>query len=193
MEKKKKLFVDTDCLSCFLYTNNGSLLQRLFPDFDILIPHAVSSEIERNRLYIKASQKKKTIISAYDYAKKNNYFQIMEDFESDSDEFYMVMQLNGKGYDGGRSIGLGEAQVIAAAYYNEGQIASNNLNDVFEYTTKLHIKNWTASDILYKAYKDGIEEETTIEMLWSKLIKADFKMPSETFKAFKERKEKRHA
>lgn len=193
MKNKKKLFVDADCLSCFLYTNKGSLLQRLFPEHDILIPHAVSSEIERNRKYIKTSNKKKTIIDNYDFAKKNNYFQIMNDFESDSDEFYMVMQLNGKGYDGGRSIGLGEAQVIAAAYYNEGQIASNNLNDVSEYTSKLKIKNWTASDILYKAYKEGVEDETTIESLWSKLISVEFKMPTDTFKKFKERKERKHA
>lgn len=74
MKNKKKLFVDTDCLSCFLYTNKGSLLQRLFPEHDILIPHAVSSEIERNRKYTKTSNKKKTIVDNYDFAKKNNYF-----------------------------------------------------------------------------------------------------------------------
>lgn len=191
--EKKKLFIDTDCLSCFLYTDKGSLLKRLFPERDIMVPYAVSSEIEKNRKHVASSKKKKAIIDGFECAKKNNYFKIMDDFESDSDEFYMVMQLYGKGYDGGRSIGLGEAQVIAAAYFNEGQIASNNLSDVNEYTTKLHIKNWTASELLYKAYKDGLEDENEIEKIWHSLISAEYKMPTETFEEYKKRKEKKHA
>ena len=193
MEKRKGLFVDTDCLSCFLYTNKGSLLQRLFPEYDILVPHAVSTEIEKNKKYASTSIKKKTIINSYNHARKSCYFKIMDDFDSESDEFYMVMQLNGKGLDGGPSIGMGEAQVIAAAYYNRGVIASNNINDVFYYTNKYKINNWTASDILYKAYKDCIEDELTLEAMWLKLVAAGFKMPTDTFKKFKERKEKRHA
>lgn len=193
MEKKKKLFIDTDCLSCFLYTDKGSLLQRLFPERDIMVPCAVHNEIEKNRKYVASSKKKKAIIDGFECAKKNNYFEIMDDFESDSDEFYMVMQLYGKGYDGGRSIGLGEAQVIAAAYFNDGQIASNNLSDVNEYTTKLHIKNWTASELLYKAYKEGLEDENEIEKMWHNLVNAEFKMPAETFEEYKKKKGKKHA
>lgn len=190
MGKKKELFIDTDCLSCFLYTSKGSLLQKLFPNHEILVPHAVSVEIEQNKKYVTSSKKKKAIIDSYNHAKANNYFQIMDDFESDSDEFDMVMQLHGKGCDGGPSIGIGEAQVIAAAKCREGDIASNNLSDVFYYTNKYKIKNWTASDILYKAHKEGIENEATIGAMWSNLVSAGFKMPAETFDEFKKRKEK---
>lgn len=190
MGKKKELFIDTDCLSCFLYTSKGSLLQKLFPTHDILVPHAVSVEIEQNKKYVASSKKKKAIINSYNHAKANNYFQIMEDFESDSAEFDMVMKLHGKGYDGGPSIGIGEAQVIAAAKCREGDIASNNLTDVFYYTNKYKIKNWTASDILYKAYKEGVESEAIIENMWANLVSAGFKMPTNTFEEFKQRKEK---
>ena len=193
MEKKKELFIDTDCLSCFLYTDKGSLLQRLFPNHDIFVPHAVSAEIEKNTKYVATSAKKKAIIDGYKHAKKNNYFQIMEDFDSDSDEFYLVMQLYGKGYDGGPSIGLGEAQVIAAAHFREGEMASNNMNDIFYYTKALNIRNWTASDLLYRAYKECLEEEKDIEIMWSNLTDNGFKMPTKTFEEFKKRKEKRHA
>lgn len=193
MEDKKELFIDTDCLSCFLYTNNGSLLQRLFPNHDILVPHAVSIEIEANRRYIATSKKKKAIIDSYDHAISNSYFQIMEDFESDSAEFYFVMQLHGKGYDGGPSIGIGEAQVIAAAHCREGEMASNNTRDILYYTNKLKIKNYTASDLLYRAYVEMLESEAIIETLWSNLANNGFLMPTKTFEEFKKRKEEKHA
>lgn len=193
MGKKKELFIDTDCLSCFLYTNKGSLLQKLFPNHEIMVPHAVSVEIEQNKKYVATSKKKKAIIDSYNYAKANNYFQIMDDYESDSAEFYMVMQLHGKGCDGGPSIGIGESQVIAAAKCREGDMASNNMSDVFYYINKYKIKNYTASDILYIAYEKGFESETTIEAMWSNLVSVGFKMPTNTFEEFKKRKEKRHA
>ena len=193
MEEKKELFIDTDCLSCFLYTNKGSLLQRLFPNHNIFIPHAVSNEIEKNAKYVSSNAKKKAIIDGYKHAKKNNYFQVMEDFDAESPEFYFVMQLCGKGYDNGPSIGLGEAQVIAAAHCREGSMASNNLKDISYYINSLKLTNWTASDLLYRAYKEKLESEIEIETMWCNLANNGFKMPSKTFEEFKKRKEKRHA
>lgn len=190
MNKDKQLFVDTDCLSCFLYTNKGSLIQKLFPNYQIMIPHAVATEMEANRKFLSKNLKKKKLIRSYDFALDHNYFQVMDDFDSESDEFYLVMQLTGKGYDGGPSIGIGESQVIAAAFFQGGVIASNNLRDINYYTNKLRIKNWTASDLLYKAYNEKIEDEETISTIWNNLIDAGYKMPTSTFQEFKTRKEK---
>ena len=191
MKKGKKLFVDTDCLSCFLFTDKGSLIQRVFPDRKIIIPHAVDVELNKNRIHYHDNLKKRKIIDGYDLAKQNNYFDVLDDFESESHEFYMVMKLVGKGYEGGPSIGLGEAQVIAAAYgSDDAVIASNNLRDITEYVQKLKIKNYTASDILYKAYEMGLEDETTIESLWCDLVTNDYFMPCNSFAEFKMRKEK---
>lgn len=45
----KKIFIDTDCISAFLWVKNESLLSKLYPD-RIVMPKPVYDEIDRPQL-----------------------------------------------------------------------------------------------------------------------------------------------
>ncbi|MBQ9025035.1 MAG: hypothetical protein IJ104_01460 [Methanobrevibacter sp.] len=69
---------------------------------------------------------------------------------------------------------------------NEGIVASNNINDIFEICNQFDIPILTVSIVLSKLYELDSISEKDAESLWLKIINDDHILPRNTFKQYYE-------
>lgn len=154
---EKKIFYDTDCLSCFLAVNEYEILQKLFSK--IIIPKAVEIEILDD--------------GTPKHIKNNFYKLVKQDFvevqtmEIGSPEYELFNEIK-KNHD---FMGDGEAAVIALTHENGGVIASNNLNDVKKLVKDFNLNLITTAFILAIAYEKGIKTRAELDGIWKQMIK----------------------
>ena len=154
---EKKIFYDTDCLSCFLAVNEYEILQKLFSK--IIIPKAVEIEILDD--------------GTPKHIKNNFYKLVKQDFvevqtmEIGSPEYELFNDIK-KNHD---FMGDGEAAVIALTHENGGVIASNNLNDVKKLVKDFNLNLITTAFILAIAYEKGIKTRAELDGIWKQMIK----------------------
>lgn len=178
MNEEKKIFVDTDFLSCFLWTKKGSLISRMFPDYQIFVPYSVQEEIKRKLPGLKPLQLQ------YYNAKGNCQIIECDMLDTDSEDYQLFVILTSRGYHGGKLIGKGEASSIVWAKNHHGILASNNLRDVSAYVKAFNIPHLTTCDILLKAYRENYEVESDLELLWQEMIQLKNKLLLSIFSCF---------
>ena len=166
-----KIYFDSDCLSCFLWTNSvAQILLQLYKN-NIYVPGIVKDEIYKIPVLKSRLQP---------YIDKN---VIKEDIMPlSSDEFKLFRHLI-IGDDDNPKIDKGEAAVISYAYCNDSMMASNNLSDISYYIKYYKLKNLTVADILYEANVKGIITEDEAEAYWQEmLLKRRRKLPNTSYK-----------
>lgn len=153
---EKKIFYDTDCLSCFLAVNECEILQKLFSK--IIIPTAVESEIldDGTPEHIKNNFHKLV----------NLEFVEVQRMEIGSPEHELFNDIK-KNHE---FMGDGEAAVIALTRENGGVIASNNLKDVKKLVKDFDLNLITTAFILATAYEKCIKTRAELDGIWKRMI-----------------------
>lgn len=170
----KDIFIDTDCISAFLWVNNQSLLAQLYPN-RIIMPKTVYEEINRPNLgWMK--NKVDQMISA----KQLKIVDLVEGTE----EFNLYYQMTENPEPGHREIGDGEASAIALAKIKNGILASNNFRDIKQYIDEFGLEYTTTGLILIDAYKRGIITEKQGNDIWEKMLKKRRKLGAQSFSEY---------
>lgn len=149
----KDIFIDTDCISAFLWVGNESLLSQLYPG-RVVMPKPVYDEIDRPALaWMKARV----------------------------DSMINAGKLTVNPDEGHKIIGDGEASSIALAKVKNGIVASNNFNDIFTYINEYSLEYTTTADILVDAYKKGIIDENQGNTIWANMLRKRRKLGAVNF------------
>lgn len=165
-----QIFIDTDCISSFLWVDETNILEVLYPG-RIVIPESVYRELSHPR--VKQLRKKTDELISRGSA-------CVCDIYVDSDEYKIYKSLT-TNTDNQKLIGKGEAAAIALAVVRNGILASNNLSDTMPYIKKYDISYITTPDILVKAYEKGIIDEDKGNELWKNMVKRKRKLPGDSF------------
>lgn len=170
----KKIFIDTDCISAFLWVNNESLLSQLYPG-RIVMPKPVYDEINRPALsWMKA--KVDRLISAGELA--------VIEITAGTEEFELYYKMTENPDKGHKIIGDGEASSIALAKVQNGIVASNNFKDILSYIAEYTLEYTTTADILVDAYKQGFINETQGNIIWANMVRKRRKLGATSFSAY---------
>lgn len=167
----KDIFIDTDCISAFLWAGNESLLSQLYPG-RIVMPKPVYDEIDRPTLAWMKVRVDSMIIAGN---------LTVVDLTSGTEEFDLYYKLTESPDEGYRIIGAGEASSIALAKAKNGIVASNNFNDILMYINKYSLEYTTTADILVDAYKRGMIDENQGNMIWAKMLRKRRRLGAESF------------
>ena len=167
----KDIFIDTDCISAFLWVGNESLLSKLYPG-RIVMPKPVYDEIDRPAL---AWMKKRVdIMIAAGNLTVVNLISGTEEF----DLYYKLTENPGEGH---KSIGDGEASSIALAKVRNGIVASNNFSDILTYIEEYSLEYTTTADMLVDAYKRKMIDENQGNAIWDKMLKKRRRLGAASF------------
>lgn len=167
----KDIFIDTDCISAFLWVGNESLLSKLYPG-RIVIPKPVYDEIDRPTLaWMKA--RVDSMITAGNLT--------VVDLTLGTEEFDLYYKLTESPDEGHKIIGDGEASSIALAKAKNGIVASNNFNDILTYINEYSLEYTTTADILVDAYKRGMIDENQGNMIWADMLKKRRRLGAASF------------
>lgn len=157
----KNIFIDTDCISAFLWVGNESLLSQLYPG-RVIMPKPVYDEIDRPALtWMKAR------VDSMISAGKLTVVELL----SGSEEFELYYKLTENPDEGHKIIGDGEASSIALAKVRNGIVASNNFNDILAYIHEYSLEYTTTADILVDAYKQGLIDENQGNNIWENMLR----------------------
>lgn len=176
------VFIDTDFLSSLLWSKRSNLLSKVYPNDSFFIPPFTRSELFDNDANLSE------IRNQYHVDIVNGYYSETTDKQADLSTLQLTIKMNTYGVDGFPSVGRGEAQAFAYAVHNKGALASNNLRDIKQYTTRYKIPLITTSDFIFDAYNQSIITETEAEDIWKCLIQHKRIMPNQTFKEYLEDK-----
>lgn len=165
-----QIFIDTDCISSFLWVDGTNILEVLYPG-RIVIPESVYRELSNPRVK-QLKRKTDELIS------RGSAF--VYDICVDSDEYQIYSSLTTL-KDNHKLIGKGEAAAIALAVVHNGILASNNLSDTMPYIRKYNISYITTADILVEALIKGIIDEDKGNELWKNMIRRKRKLPEDSF------------
>lgn len=152
----KKIFYDTDCLSCFISINDVSILKKLFDK--VIIPNEVYEEFKKVNILKKRVEK---LI--------DEEFIEEIDFDVNSEVYKLFAKLH-RGYLFDKEIGKGKAAALALAIENNEIIASNNTKDIIKAIEKYNLTRIKTGDILTKALNCGIITESEGNNLWIKML-----------------------
>ena len=167
----KKIFVDTDCISAFLWVGNESILSQLYPG-RVVMPKPVYDEIDRPTLaWMKA------VVDGLVSAGELTIVELV----SGTDEFDLYYKLTENPDDGHKIIGNGEASSIALAKVKNGIVASNNFNDILAYIDEYSLEYTTTSDILVDAYMQGIINEEQGNKIWANMLRKRRRLGANSF------------
>ena len=167
----KPIFYDSDFLICFLEIGEVELLFNLFSK--IIVPSPVYNELTTKK---SPSLVKNTLNKLID----QNKVEVRE-LEFYSPEYTKYLCIN-KGYwTNGKAIGMGESSAMALAIENNGIVASNNLNDIFEICNQFDVPIVTVSIVLSKLYELNYISKKEAELLWLKIIKKNQILPKKDF------------
>lgn len=170
----KDIFIDTDCISAFLWVGNESLLPRLYPG-RIIMPKPVYDEIDRpNLAWMKA--RVDSMIAA-------GSLTVVE-LISGTEEFDLYYKLTENPDEGHKIIGDGEASSIALAKARNGIVASNNFNDILTYINEYSLEYTTTANILVDAYKQGIIDEEQGNTIWANMLKKRRRLGASSFSVY---------
>ena len=167
----KDIFIDTDCLSSFLWVGYENLLSQLYPG-RLIIPKPVYEEINRPVL----SWMRVRVDSMI-----NSGNLTMMELLFETKEFELYYKLTEKPDKGHKIIGNGEASSIALAVSRNGIVASNNFNDTLSYINEYSLEYTTTADILVDAYKRGIIDVAQGNFICSKMLKKRRRLGASSF------------
>lgn len=170
------IFFDTDCICAFLWINEESLLEKMFPG-KIVIPKEVYNEIDRPTIPHLKNRIDQLIA---------NGSAIVMSMDISSEEYALYRELT---TDSGRNkvIGSGEAASISLAKKHNGVLGSNNLRDVRYYIKKYSLKHVTTGGILVEAFQKGLITEQEGNSIWVSMLKKKRKIGANSFTEFLER------
>ena len=168
----KPTFYDTDCLSCFIVIDDTSILEKQFEC--IYLPYEVYEEFDRPHI-----QKLKNRV---DNLIDKGFVKVVK-FDTDAEDYLLFMKLSSN-YFSDKTIGKGEAAVIAHAKKHNGIIASNNTKDVMPYVEKYNLERITTGDILIMALKEGLITEKEGNLIWSKMLKYNRWLNADSFTSY---------
>ena len=169
----KDLFFDTDCLSAFLWINNTSILEILYPN-RIILPEPVYTELSNPRI----PQLKRRV----DVLIETNMASVKE-IITDTDEYSLYRTLI-DGSHGKRGIGRGEAASIALAKTYNGILASNNYSDVAIYIKEYGLQHIDTGKILLEALRQSIITESEGNVIWQNMLDRRRKLPAVDFTTY---------
>ena len=170
------IFFDTDCICAFLWINEESLLEKMFPG-KIVIPKEVYNEIDRPTISHLKTRIDQLIA---------NGSAIVVSMDISSEEYALYRELT---TNSGRNkvIGSGEAASISLAKKHNGVLGSNNLRDVSYYINKYSLKYVTTGDILVEAFQKGLITEQEGNTIWVSMLKKRRKIGANSFTEFLQR------
>lgn len=163
-------FFDTDCLSAFLWINDTNILKELYGG-RIIFPSPVYDELS-NPAIPHLKRRAESLL-------EDNSARI-QDIEVGTEE-YDIYQALVSGNAGSKSIGNGEAAGIALAKAYKGVLASNNYRDISPYIDKYDLKHIDTGMILVEALNKGLINEEDGNVIWSKMLAKNRKLPGESF------------
>lgn len=170
----KDIFIDTDCISAFLWVHDESLLAQLYPG-KVVMPKPVYDEIDKPALsWMK--QRVDSMISA-------GQLRIVE-LNSGTEEFDLFYKFTQNPDAGHKIIGDGEASSIALAKSQNGIVASNNFRDILSYVEEYNLEYTTTGLIMIDAYKRGIITEDEGNTLWAKMLSKRRKLGANSFSEY---------
>ncbi len=167
------LFFDTDCICAFLWTNEESLLEKIYPG-KIVIPQKVYNEIARPTIpHLKARIDK--LIA--------NGSAVVMSMDISSEEYALYRKLTT--FSGNNKvIGSGEAAAISLTKKYNGILESNNLRDISYYINKYSLKHVTTGDILVEAFQKGLITEQEGNTIWASMLNKKRKIGASSFTEF---------
>lgn len=172
------IFFDTDCISAFLWVNEQSLLEKMYPG-KIVIPKEVYDELDKpNISHLKAR---------LDQLISNGSGEIMS-MDITSPEFELYRKLTSISNTNMKVIGSGEAASISLAKKYNGILGSNNLRDIQFYVEKFSLKHVTTGDILIKAFDLNIITEKQGNLIWTNMLNKRRKLGARSFTDFMKEK-----
>lgn len=170
----KDIFIDTDCISAFLWVHDESLLAQLYPG-QVVMPKPVYDEIDRPQLaWMK--QRVDSMIMA-------GQLKVME-LDSGTEEFDLFYKFTQRPEQGHKIIGDGEASSIALAKAKNGIVASNNFRDTISYVKEYNLEYTTTGMIMIEAFKRGIITEDEGNTLWAKMLSKRRKLGADSFSEY---------
>ncbi|MBD3949901.1 hypothetical protein I4Q36_07715 [Tuanshanicoccus lijuaniae] len=173
------VFFDTDCICAFLWSNEESLLEKMYPG-KIVIPKEVYNEIDRPTIpHLKARVDK--LIA------KGSASIVSMDIRSEEYALYRKLTTYS---EGNRVIGSGEAASISLAKKYNGVLGSNNLKDIGYYINKYSLKHITTGDILVEAYRKRLITEQEGNAIWTSMLNKKRKIGATSFTEFLEARSK---
>lgn len=167
----KKIFIDTDCISAFLWVKNESLLAKLYPD-RIIMPKPVYDEIDRPQLAWMKQRIDKMISDGN---------LVVTDLKAGSEEFDLYYKMTQNPDSGHKIIGDGEASSLALAKVKNGIVASNNFRDILTYISDFGLENITTGDILVEAFNQGLIDENQGNAIWTSMLSKRRKIGANSF------------
>lgn len=172
-----RLFFDTDCLSSFLWTDQGCLLTQMYPK-RIIVPEMVYVELQR------VHQPK--FIKRLDALLDSGDARRMDvDFGTAT---YSLFRKMTSCTDVCRPmIDRGEASAIALAKEHSGIVASNNFRDIRRYIHDLKLDYRSTGDILEEAYNDGLLSMEEAEDIWKTMLSEDCWIGADSFREYLEK------
>lgn len=137
-----RVFIDTDCISAFLWVGTEHLLEKLYSG-KIVIPQEVYDEINIPTIpHLK---------SRIDQLVAKGSAEIVS-IDIGTEEYALYRDLT-RNHDSNKVIGKGEAASISLAKKYNGILGSNNLRDVKPYVEEFSLEHMTTGDILVEAFK----------------------------------------
>lgn len=137
-----RVFIDTDCISAFLWVGTEHLLEKLYSG-KIVIPQEVYDEINIPTIPHLKSRIDQLVA-------KGSAEIVSIDIGTEEYELYRNLTRN---HDSNKVIGKGEAASISLAKKHNGILGSNNLRDVQPYVEEFSLEHMTTGDILVEAFK----------------------------------------
>ena len=165
------LFLDTDCISSFLWVCREDILLKLYKG-RIIIPKQVFNELSNPKVP-HIGKKVNCLLGNKDI----NVKEIM----LDTNEYNYYQELTNPSKKGLKIIGNGEAAAISLSKANNGIIASNNLKDIMKYVKKFKLNHITTGDILIEALKAELINESDGNQIWGKMLLKKRKLPTLNF------------
>lgn len=162
-----KLFIDTDCLSAFLWVRNENILVKLYGG-KIIVPKQVYDELSKP--FIPQLRQRTDLLIESGHA---SIGQIM----AGTDEHMLYITLTSKPEPGFKVIGRGEAAAIVLAKQNNGILASNNLRDIVPYVKKYGLRHITTAAILVEALHGGLITEDQGNAIWANMLEKQRRLP----------------
>lgn len=167
----KQVFIDTDCISAFLWVNNQSIIAQLFPK-NIIIPSQVYRELS-NPLTPHLKSRIDELLSSGD--------ALIESSIVGSSEYNLYYKLTHHYDENHKIIGDGEAAAIAMAKERNGILASNNLRDISNYVEEFNLEHITTGDILKMALDKGLINEHQGNTIWANMLNKKRKLGFQSF------------
>lgn len=166
-----ELFFDTDCLSSFLWTDEGCILTKLYPG-KIAVPQAVFNELSRVHKPI-FKERLDTLLESGE--------AIVVDIEAGSDASKLYRRMTQKPLPGFKVVGKGEAASLALAKEHSGIVASNNFRDIRQYVQEFNLRYKSTGDIMVEAYEQGLISEFEGNNIWRQMLEEDCWIGADSF------------